>query len=186
MPRAPLRVGFVPGVEPDRFARRWGAGPRPAALELVPLTAETAEAALRVGEVDMCFVRLPVAAPEPLHVIELWSEQSVVVLGHEHTLTLLDELSAADLAEEPEIPADHPGDEAERVAVVASGIGWTRMPLSLARLHHRKDVVHRPLADAEPTTIALVWPRSADDALRQEFVGAVRGRTPRSSRSDAR
>ena len=56
------------------------------------------------------------------------------------------------------------------------------MPLSLARLHHRKDAAARPLIDGEPTRIALAWPRAADDEVRQEFVGVVRGRTARSSR----
>ena len=81
-----------------------------------------------------------------------------------------------------EIPAEHADDAADRVAVVATGIGYTRMPLSLARLHHRKDAAARPLIDGEPTRIALAWPRAADDEVRQEFVGVVRGRTARSSR----
>lgn len=177
-----LRVGFVPGVEPDRFGARWSAGPRPARLETVPLAASEAEHALRRGEVDMCFVRLPLSEDADLHVVPLWEEAPVVVVGADNVLSLAAELTAEDLREEPEIPATGPDDAAERVAVVATGIGYTRLPLSLARLHHRKDAVHRPAPDAPVTRIALAWPRTADDALRQEFVGAVRGRTVRSSR----
>lgn len=185
-PVTSLSVGFVPGVEPDRFARRWSDGPRAARLDLVPVAASAAEQALAAGELDLCFLRLPLAADDgSLHVVPLWEEAPAAVVGAENTLSLFEELVSADLAGEPEIPAAHPDDAAERVAVVASGIGYTRMPLSLARLHHRKDAVHRPAPDREPTRIALVWPREADDPLRQEFVAVVRGRTSRSGRTPA-
>lgn len=182
MTRPVLRVGFVPGVEPDRFVRRWKAGRPPAWLEVVPVPASRQRLALEEGEVDMCFVRLPVDS-EDLHVVPLWEERPAVVVGAENILSLHEELTDEELAGETEIHPETPDDAASRVAVVASGVGFTRMPLSLARLHHRKDAVHRPLADAEPTRIALVWPRAADDEVRQEFVGVVRGRTSRSSRS---
>lgn len=180
----PLRVGFVPGVEPDRFARRWRTGPRPAPLKLVPVTASDQARALETGEVDMCFVRLPlpVDITARLHLVELWEERPAIVVGDEHVLSLLEEITDADLADETEIPAQHADDAADRVAVAATGVGYARMPLSLARLHHRKDAVHRPHREGSPTRIALAWPRDADDDVRQEFVGAVRGRTPRSSR----
>lgn len=176
-----LRVGFVPGVEPDRFLRRWKSGRREAWLEVVPIPLSHQQEALAAGEVDMCFVRLPLADPE-LHVVPLWAERAAIVVGTENVLSLLDEVDEEDLATETEIPTGHTDDAAERIAVAASGVGFTRVPLSLARLHHRKDVVSRPLREADPTRIALAWPRAADDALRQEFVGVVRGRTARSSR----
>lgn len=176
-----LRVGFVPGVEPDRFLRRWKAGRRPARLELVPVPASAQHLALAEGEVDMCFVRLPLDG-EGLHLVPLWEERATVVVGKENVLSLLEEISPDDLDGETEILSEHPDDAGDRVAIVATGLGYARMPLSLARLHHRKDTVHRPPSDAAPTRIALAWPRAADDELRQEFVGVVRGRTPRSSR----
>lgn len=176
-----LRVGFVPGVEPDRFLRRWKSGRRQAWLELVPVPLSRQREALEQGEVDMCFVRLPHGAPDH-HLVPLWEERAAIVVGTENVLSLLDEISETDLSGETEIPAEHADDAADRVAVVATGIGFTRMPLSLARLHHRKDAAARPLIDGEPTRIALAWPRAADDEVRQEFVGVVRGRTARSSR----
>lgn len=179
-----LRVGFVPGVEPDRFARRWQEGRRAARLELVPVPWSRQRQALADGEVDMCFVRLPLEDAEGLHVVRLWEELPVVVVGEEDLLSLHEELTEADLAEAVEIPAAHQDDAADRAAVAASGVGYARMPLSLARLHHRKDAVHRVLRDAPATTIALAWPAALDDPLRQELVGVVRGRTARSSRSD--
>lgn len=180
-----LRVGFIPGVEPDRFVRRWRTGPRPAALEVVPVPLSRQEEALATGEIDMCFVRLPLAGPghaELLHLVPLWEERSAIVIGDENLLSLLEEIGDDDLADEAEVAPRHADDAAERVAQVATGIGYARMPLSLARLHHRKDVVHRPHSDGEATRIGLAWPRALDDELRQEFVGIVRGRTIRSSR----
>lgn len=177
-----LRVGFVPGVEPDRFLRRWKTMRPPARLDLTPIPLSRQRDALATGEVDMCFVRLPIDPADDLHVVALWSERPAIVVGDENILSLLDEIGADDLAEETEIPQQHPDDAKDRVDVVATGVGYTRMPLSLARLHHRKDAVHRPALDAEPTRIALAWPRAADDDVRQLFVGVVRGRTARSSR----
>ena len=176
-----LRVGFVPGVEPDRFLRRWKSGRRQAWLERVPIPLSRQREALAAAEVHMCFVRLPLPADD-LHVVPLWEERAAIVVGTENVLSLLDDVGDEDLEGETEIPAAHPDDAAERIAVAASGVGYTRVPLSLARLHHRKDAVARPLREADPTRIALAWPREEDDPLRQEFVGVVRGRTPRSSR----
>ncbi|MGP9537420.1 LysR substrate-binding domain-containing protein [Brachybacterium sp. AOP43-C2-M15] len=181
MDRPTLRVGFVPGVEPDRFLRRWKSGRRAAWLALTPVPLSRQREALTEGEVDMCFVRLPLPADD-LHVVPLWEERAAIMVGTENVLSLLDEVGEEDLAEETEIPSAHADDAAERIAVAATGVGFTRVPLSLARLHHRKDAVSRPLRDAAPTRIALAWPRTADDPLRQEFVGVVRGRTARSSR----
>lgn len=176
-----LRVGFVPGVEPDRFLRRWKVGRPGAWLELVPVELSRQRDVIAMGEVDMCFVRLPFDG-EDVHAVPLWEERACVVVGDENELSLLEEISDADLEGETEILSEHPDDAKDRVEVVATGVGFTRMPLSLARLHHRKDAVHKILQGAEPSRIALVWPRSADDDLRQQFVGVVRGRTARSSR----
>lgn len=176
-----LRVGFVPGVQPDRSVRRWKGVPRGGRLELVPVPLSRQRAALDNGEVDMCFVRLPVDA-SGLHVVALWEERASIVVGSENILSLHEELTEDLLADETEIRSTEPDDAAQRVAVVATGVGYTRMPLSVARTYHRRDAVVRPAPDREPTRIALVWPREHDDALRQTFVGVVRGRTPRSSR----
>ncbi|QAY73108.1 hypothetical protein ET445_06850 [Agromyces protaetiae] len=70
------------------------------------------------------------------------------------------------------------------IELVAAGTGYAVVPHGVARLHHRKDVVAIPLADAPPTRIALVWFAARDDADIQEFVGVVRGRSARSSRGD--
>lgn len=192
-----LRVGFVPGVEPDRFLRRWKSLRNGTWLELIPVPQSRQIQALAAGEVDMCFARetepgagsaggatagTGADTDRDLHRVPLWEERPVIAVSTDHVLSVLDEITETDLQDETEIPSQGPDDAADRVAVIATGVGYTRLPMSLARLHHRKDVTHRPLAGAEPTRIALLWPREADDELRQAFVGVVRGRTPRSSR----
>ena len=49
-------------------------------------------------------------------------------------------------------------DTEEAIAIVASGVGVVIVPMSLARLHHRKDADYRPLRDGPASTVALAWP----------------------------
>jgi DNA-binding transcriptional LysR family regulator len=72
----------------------------------------------------------------------------------------------------------------DAVETVAAGTGVALMPMSIARLHGRKDVVQRPVSDLEPTKVGLAWLIDRDDDERiQALIGIVRGRTERSSRS---
>ena len=189
-----LRVGFVPGVTPNKWARSWRERPGRTRLRLVPLEEPEAEAAVRSGDLDMALVRLPVER-EGLHLVRLYDEVAVVVVARDHPVAAYDEIDLADLADEQFIggpPQDlTPGVEQldfpsmsaqEAVEAVAAGTGVVVLPMSVARLHHRRDVVHRPVRGLPPTTIALVWLVERDDEHTQAFVGVVRGRTPRSSR----
>lgn len=176
----PLRVGFVPGVTPDRWARRWRNLRAHGRLETVPLPEESDPvAALRGGALDMCLLRLPVET-DGLHVVRLYDEAPVVVVSRENPVAAYDEIDVADLADEHRVD----GHGGTRVALerVAADAGVLVVPMSLARLHHRKDVVAVPVTGVPETTVALVWPVEQDDERRQAFVGVVRGRTGNSSR----
>jgi hypothetical protein len=70
----------------------------------------------------------------------------------------------------------------QAISVVATGSGIVVVPLSVARLHHRKDVVHRPVTDVAPSRIGLAWRVDDGDPRIEEFIGIVRGRTERSTR----
>jgi hypothetical protein len=70
----------------------------------------------------------------------------------------------------------------EAFEVVASGTGMAIVPMSVARLHHRKDLVHRPVTDVAPTRIGLAWLVDNDDDRLDRFIGVVRGRRETSSR----
>lgn len=75
-----------------------------------------------------------------------------------------------------------PADTAEAIATVAAGVGIVVVPMSLARLHHRKDVEHRPLLHGPTSTVALAWSAERTTPAVDVFIGIVRGRTANSSR----
>ena len=189
-----LRVGFVPGVTPDKWARSWRERRDGVRLELVPLAADDAEQAVRSERVDMALARLPVDR-ENLHQVRLYDEIAVVVTSREHPVAAYEEGDLADLSGEQFIGGPPPGCTPEvdqldfppmpdgaAVDVAAAGSAVVILPMSVARLYHRKDAVHRPVRDLPPTTIALIWLAGRDNETTQAFVGVVRGRTPRSSR----
>jgi len=189
-----IRIGFVTGVMPDRWARTWRERHPGEPLDLVPLEPLEGEPAVRAGEVDMALVRLPVDR-DGLHCIPLYREVPVIVVARDHPASVYDELTAADLGDEqfvlgppegldPAVPQlDFPSmTTKDAVEVAASGAGVVVLPMSVARLHHRKDVRHVPVTDLPETEVALVWLVERDDEQTERFVGVVRGRTARSSR----
>ena len=190
----PLRIGFVTGATPDKWARSWRTQRREP-LELVPVTEAGQLDGVRDGSLDMALVRLPVDT-DGLHCVRLYDEAQVVAASREHMIAATDdEVSLADLVDEQLVrphasgwqpEADQldwpPMTELDAIETVAAGTGIAIMPMSVARLHQRKDVVTRVVSDLEPTTIALVWLLERDDEVTQTFVGVTKGRTPRSSR----
>jgi DNA-binding transcriptional LysR family regulator len=198
LPTGPFRLGAIAGATPGKWIDIWQERMPRIELDLVPLAVADQLDALRTGRVDAAIVRLPLAA-EDLHVIPLYVERPVVVCGSDSHLTAADELTAADLAGEvllnplddvlgfsdPETVAprfDRPATTEDAIAVVASGVGIVVVPMSLARLHQRKDVASRPLRDGPESRVALAWLAENTDPLIETFVGIVRGRSARSSR----
>ena len=192
--REPLRIGFVTGATPDKWARNWR-DQRREPLELVPVTEAEQLDGVRDGNLDMALVRLP-AETDGLHCVRLYDELPVAVASREHMLAAADEqVSTADLVDE-QLVRPHasgwqpeaeqldwpPMSEQDAIETVAAGTGIVIMPMSIARMHQRKDVVTRVVSDLQPTTIALVWRLDRDDEVTQTFVGVTKGRTARSSR----
>jgi DNA-binding transcriptional LysR family regulator len=192
-----LRIGFVTGTTPDKWARAWR-DQRRGPLTLVPVTDDQQEDVVRRGEVDMALVRLhaTIDTPDALHQVRLYDELPVVVAGREHFVAAADTVTLDDLSEEQLVRPHASGwrpaadqlrwpemSEGEAIEAVAAGTGIVIVPMSVARLFHRKDVVVREVTDLPPATIALVWLRERDDERTQAFVGVVKGRTANSSRS---
>lgn len=194
-----LRVAFVPGVTPDKWARSWRERHPRLPLELQPIDQAAQRQVLDNADADLALARLPIDldSPAPLHCVRLYDEVPVVVAGLDHFVAAADPdvpIALDDLADE-QLVLPHPSGwtptadqitfpamtEKEAIEVAASGTGIVIVPMSIARLFHRKDVVQRPV-DLEPTTIALIWLRAADSDIHQDFVGVVRGRRPSSSR----
>ncbi|WP_028644259.1 LysR family substrate-binding domain-containing protein [Nocardioides sp. URHA0020] len=189
-----FRVGFVTGATPDKWARTWRERFARNPFELVPVLEEEQEERVRAGTLDMTLARLPVDR-DGLHCIPLYDELPVAVMGAEHLMTLADEVTLADLADEQLVLPERSGwtptapqlewppmEVKDAVEVVASGTGIVIVPMAVARLHHRKDVTYRVVADLPPTTIGLIWLIDNDDPWVQRFIGIVRGRSERSSR----
>ena len=190
----PLRVGFVTGSTPDKWARHWR-DRRRESLHLVPVTEAEQTDGVRDGSLDMAIVRLPVDR-DGLHCVRLYDELQVAVASRDHVLAAADEeVTTADLVDD-QLVRPHasgwrpeaeqldwpPMTEQEAIETVAAGTGVVILPMSVARLHQRKDVVTRVVSDLEPTTVALVWQVDRDDEVTQAFVGVTKGRTANTSR----
>lgn len=173
----PFRIAFVPGVMPDKWLSRWRERMPGSPLAAFPVALDEQRSVLDDARADMCFVRLPVAR-DGLHVIPLYVEQVVVAMASEHVLSLLEEVTADDLAGE----LVNEGPDRIAIETAAAGTGVAVVPRSVARLHHRKDLTTRPLAGAEGSQIGLAWRVDLADERTETFVGIVRGRTSRSSR----
>lgn len=183
---------------PGKWAAAWREQLPYVSLHLDQLAVAEQRAALDEGRVDAVLARLPIE-PDGLHVIPLYEELPVVVVPADSHLTAADDLERADLAGEVLIvPADDvlavdvrgtespaftaPASTEAAIATVAAGVGIVIVPMSLARLHARKDVESRPLRDGPRSTVALAWSQDADGDDVQALAGIVRGRTARSSR----
>lgn len=191
-----FRLGVVPGATPGKWIDAWKQRMPQVPLELIPVDPTAQRSA--IDHLDAALVRLPLD-DRALHVISLYDEVPVVVAAIDSHLMAAEELTLADLEGEVVIalsddvlpPLDVPGTTAARfaplptdeaIATAASGIGIAIVPMSLARLHHRKDADHRRLVDGPLSTVALAWPRERTTLDVETFVGIVRGRTANSSR----
>jgi hypothetical protein len=203
-----FRLAYVPGATPGKWAAVWRERLSDVHLELIQLDVDAVTPALAAGEADAAIGRLPVDK-EVFSAIPLYEETSVVCFSRDHLLAALDEeetVSTADIAEDTVwVPADdvlftaHPVPgvvpmdpdgkpldplltTADAVATVAANVGVAVLPMSLARLHRRKDVTYRPLVDGPTAPVGLVWPTERTTDLVEELIGIVRGRTVNSSR----
>ena len=200
MPVDAFRLGFVPGVTPAKWVRTWRERHR-LPLELHQLEAAGAPTALADHEVDMALLRPPVD-PQTVSAIPLYNEVAVVIAAKDHPLAALaprEEVEPADLQDEVFlVPQDdvypdqehvpgrmlehRPATTADAITLVAAGTGLLIVPMSLARLHHRRDLIHRPLAGGPPAQVLLAWLTELYSDEVEDFIGIVRGRTVNSTR----
>ena len=192
--REEFAVGYVPGVMPGKWFRRWEDRRHKPALSQYPVRADGWREALTNGEIKACFVRLNWEDQDPsvedlrqdFRAVALYEELQVAVLDKDHILTVAETLTTDELTAESEPQKKPATDEADMaVELTAAGIGPVILPMSVARLHHRKDVTYRELTDAPTIPVVLVWPQDLsdeDEAAVQQFVGIVRGRSANSGR----
>lgn len=200
-------LAYVPGVTPDKWVRRWNEREPQVPLDLVNSTNGEAEGVVRDGTADAALLRLPIDRTG-MHAIPLYTEKTVVVAPKEHLIAAADELAPADLDEEivqhplddpldwgavdregpPGLPAvERPATTGDAIQLVAAGVGVLIVPQSVARLHHRKDLIYRPIHELPESEVALAWlVRDETPELMEQFIGVVRGRTPNSTRGKQR
>lgn len=203
VPAAGLRIGYVAGVTPGKWLQRWR--DRQPDIPIVSFRIDPSEQTqvLLDGRADMSFIRLP-AESAGLNVIPLYSELPVVAAPREHEIALFDvvpvtELAAENLVQDADLVPEwrdvsddirsgarqsvpRPALVEEGLELVGAGVGIMILPMSLARLHNRKDVIYRPVSGVAETRIGLAWLVGHSSEAIEEFIGIVRGRTESSSR----
>ncbi|HIW90659.1 MAG TPA: hypothetical protein H9870_03225 [Candidatus Corynebacterium avicola] len=137
-----------------------------------------------------------------LHRVVLYEEQAGVAAPKDHALEAVGEnemVRPEDLEDEMVLYSGvDPAMVRENLEVVAANVGVVVAPRPLLRSVNRRGVVHRSLvtgpgahgtpdvSDAPDTPaasrIALVWKKSEDNEVIQQFVGICRGRRASSSR----
>lgn len=194
-----FRLGIVPGATVGRWVDTWKQRMPHVGIEIVELSAQTQEQSFADDVIDAALVRLPLT-DAGLQVIPLYEELPVVVASVESHLMAAEELDIADLAGEVVLtthedvlgPLDLPGTRAstvpplnttqDAIATVAAGVGIVVVPMSLARLHHRKDAGYRVLRGGPVAPVGFAWPAARTTADVETFIGIIRGRTANSSR----
>ncbi|MEV7870253.1 LysR family substrate-binding domain-containing protein [Streptomyces sp. NPDC088124] len=192
-----FRLAYVPGVTPAKWVRIWQERLPGVPLVLSGVPAAEAPDVVRGRGADAGLVRLPMDRTG-LSAIPLYTETTVVVVPKDHLVAAVEEVSAAELADEvvlhplddtlewerpPGLPAvERPATTADAIELVAAGVGLLVVPQSLARLYHRRDLTYRPVTDAPESRVALSWLEDETTDLVEQFIGIVRGRTVNSTR----
>jgi DNA-binding transcriptional LysR family regulator len=195
---AMFRLLIAAGVTVDKWTRMWAE--RVPGTDLVPVPAAP-DATLddsAANRADAGLLRLPVDR-DVFHAVPLYTEATVVVVPRDHFVAAGDEVTLADLADEPllrplddvltwpsAVPGERPATTADAVPLVAAHAGLLVVPQSLARLHHRRDLTYRTVTDAPTSSVGLVWRQDGYSDLVEELIGIVRGRTANSTRGRAK
>jgi DNA-binding transcriptional LysR family regulator len=176
--RPSLRVGKVPGVTVTKWRGIWAERFPRVRLEVIDVDEQDQRRVLTDGQVELCFVRLPID-DDGLHLIRLYDELPVAWVSKDHLVAAADEVSLADLADETVLTVVTP----HTIDLVSIGEAVLHVPQSIARAESRRDFIYRPITDAPPTTVGLAWLVDNPHELIEEFIGIVRGRTANSSRT---
>lgn len=154
---------------------------------------------LRSGEADVCFLWLPVGA-EGLAAEPVRRDRRMVALTAGHRLAGRESITLADLADEPVIVPEVVVSEAvmrhwlaeprpdgrtavrgpaaqrieDRLMLVARGRGVWLAPEPLSRYFPMPKVTWRPVTDAAPSELALVWTPQVPAGLAARLLAEVR------------
>ena len=213
----PFVLGAIAGATPGKWIDAWNERMPEVALDLRPIAVADQRAEVLEGGLDAALVRLPLDT-DGLHVIDALRRAArrrrrrglpphgrgrarvrrPRGRGRDRAAGRRARRRRARRGRRVVRPAR---DTEEAIAIVASGVGIVIVPMSLARLHHRKDADYRSLRDGPVSTVALAWPADRTTpggrrvrrhragahrelvALRDE-VGGCRRRVPATSPAD--
>lgn len=184
-----LSLAFVTGTEPGKWFKRF--------VQSTPHTLDTkgaddpfAELVDQAAPTSLALMRLPDSrVTDDFHVVRLYKEAQGVAVPKDSLFAELGErVDYADLKDEiinwtyqPQAPVD---ELRTALQVVAANVGAALAPLPLLKVLSKKQIACLEVRDAPfmETEIALVWRKSDDSDVIQDFVGVAKGRTVRSSR----
>lgn len=196
-----LKVVFAPGVVPGKWLRRFDE--RADGWTAASAASDDPLSHVLSGSADIALLRIPgewdgmpqhnvdAEAMERLglHRVMLYEEQPGVAAPKDHALEVVGENESVAPADIDERAGEtvlyrgvDPAGVRENLDVVASNVGVVVAPRPLLRAVNRRGVVHRNLSGTPGTGVGLVWLRSRDDEVIQQFVGICRGRRASSSR----
>lgn len=183
----PLVVTAKPGVASALLREIVAAFPDPVEV-LVSGYGEQATL-VRTGRADAALMGSPHVWPG-LEAEPLVTEPRVAALPANHPLAAARTLAVADLAGHPmprwsrelpdereywtgqttEVPGPEVADSSQLLEVVALGQAVALVPASLAENNRRADLAYRPVADASPYTVSVVWTADSRDKALAAFV----------------
>lgn len=177
-----LTIAFATGTAPGKWFRRYEelTGTR---LSTIPSDDPFSEPC------DLALIRLPDArVGEEHHVVRLYDEAAGVAVPKDSEIDPA--YAEGEIVNYRFDPAENPATAAEALRaalqVVAANVGVAFAPLPLLKALSKKQVQALPYPGESPATeVALVWLKKRDDEDIQDFVGVAKGRTVRSSRSNA-
>ncbi|GAB3577092.1 LysR family transcriptional regulator [Amycolatopsis endophytica] len=151
-----LTVGFAPGLSISAAVREFAKTRPGVEVELVRLDWFEEAEALRDGRADLGCLRRPFD-DTGIRTIAVGTEPKVACLPATHPLASRRRLTQADIDGEPVLHAQRRRITTieEKLELVAAGRGIAMVPRSVARYYARPDLVHRPIAGADPFEICL-------------------------------
>ncbi|MGQ4483603.1 LysR family transcriptional regulator [Streptomyces sp. SAS_276] len=184
-----LMVGFRAGVAVTPAARAFEKRHPDVVVDVQRIEGDDQAAMLLDGRIDVGYVRLPIDETG-LRVTPLYAEPRVAVLSAGHRLAGKEQVTEADLADEPLVwhgepstqPTKRPLPNAgypvrgvdETLEHVAAGRGISFLARSASVFYSHPDVVYVPIPDLTPDQVCLAVAASHVSPVVEDFVAAAR------------
>jgi DNA-binding transcriptional LysR family regulator len=184
-----LVVGFRMGIVVTHAVRAFGTMHPDVIVDVQRLEWDDQAAMLLDGRVDVGYVRLPIDETG-LRVMPLFTEPRVLVLPAGHRLAGKEQVTEADLADEPLVwnvdphtqPTRRPHPTSghfvrgveEKLEHVAAGRGISFLPRSATAFYSRPDISYVPIPEVAPDQVCLAVAESRQSPLVEDFLAAAR------------